>query len=126
MRLTALLISLSLPVAAQADLIAINWVEGAFVHKATISPKKFLEVCGMLKKGENINWRFNANAPADFNIHYHVGDDVVEPENRKGIAKAEGAMLVVLNQDYCWMWRNREATPVDVEVQLNRLVPRTK
>lgn len=105
---------------ASAEMVDLKWKEGAFSHKSSIAPKKFLEVCGRLSKGENIGWRFNGSAPADFNIHYHVGNDVVYPEQRKGIASAESTLAVPLDQDFCWMWSNRGATPVEIELSLNR------
>jgi hypothetical protein len=120
MRAAALLLALAFPVAAMADIVDIKWMDGAFSHKASIAPKKFLEVCGKQKMGDNVAWRFKSNEPTDFNIHYHVGKDVIYPEQRKNIATAEGSLAAPVDQDYCWMWSNRSAQPVDIEVGLKR------
>jgi hypothetical protein len=112
--------SLALASSASAEIVDLKWKEGGFSHKSSIAPKKFLEVCGKLNKGENIGWRFNGSAPTDFNIHYHVGNDVVYPEQRKGIASAESTLVVPLDQDFCWMWSNRGATPIEIELNLSR------
>ncbi|MBL8522584.1 MAG: hypothetical protein JNN20_02730 [Betaproteobacteria bacterium] len=108
---------------SHADLVDIKWTDGAFVHKASIAPTKFLELCGKLKKDDSVEWRFNGSAPTNFNIHYHVGKDVVYPENRKEIAAAEGKLRVPLDQDFCWMWSNKSALPIDLEVSLTKSKP---
>ena len=82
---------------ANAQLVEAKWADGAFAHQATIAPKKFLEVCSKLKTGDAVAWRFNAATPTDFNIHYHVGKDVVYPENRKDVAAAEGMLTIALD-----------------------------
>lgn len=120
MRFAALLFTLTLPLAASADIVDIKWTGDTFSHKASIAPKKFLEVCGKLKKGDGVAWQFKGTAPTDFNIHYHIGKDVSYPENRKEIAGADGLLSVSLNQDYCWMWSNRSAQPVDIEINLKQ------
>ena len=120
MRAAALLLTLVMPALAHADIVDIKWNDAAFSHKASIAPKKFLEVCGKQKKGENVAWQFKGSAPTDFNIHYHVGKDVSYPEKRKDVASADGTLSAPVDQDYCWMWSNRSAQPVDIEVNLKQ------
>ena len=120
MRAVSLLLTVLMPVAASAEIAEIKWADGVYTHKASIAPKKFLEVCGKQKKGEAVNWTFNGTAPTDFNIHYHVGKDVSYPENRKGVASAEGSLVAPLDQDFCWMWTNRAAQPLDLELKLKQ------
>ncbi len=103
---------------SHAELVEIKWANGAFVHKAMVAPKKFLEVCGKLKKDENVSWSYKGNASTDFNIHYHVGKEVAYPENRKETASAEGMLRVPLDQDFCWMWSNKTTQAVEIEVNL--------
>ena len=120
MKAVLLLLTVLMPIAASAEIVEIKWADGVFTHKASIAPKKFLEVCGKQKKGEAVNWTFNGTAPTDFNIHYHVGKDVSYPENRKGVASAEGLLVAPLDQDFCWMWTNRAAQPLDLELKLKQ------
>ncbi len=120
MRLAPLLLALLFPIAASADIVEIKWTGDTFEHKAGIAPKKFLELCGKLKKGDGVMWQFKGSAPTDFNIHYHVGNDVTYPENRKGVASAEGSLVAPLDQDFCWMWTNRSVQPLDMEVTLKQ------
>ena len=121
MRAVLLFVALMLPVAASAEIVDLKWNGDAFAHRVSIAPKKFLEVCGTLKKGDGVSWQFNGSAPTDFNIHYHVGKDVSYPENRKQIASAEGLLSAPLDQDFCWMWSNRATDAVDVEVNLKQV-----
>ena len=120
MRVTSLILTLMLPVAASAEIVDIKWTDGVFAHQASIAPKKFLEVCGKQKMGDVVRWTFNGSAPSDFNIHYHVGKDVSYPEDRKGVATAHGALVAPLDQDYCWMWTNRSAQSLEMEVRLTQ------
>jgi hypothetical protein len=105
---------------SHAELVDIKWTDGAFAHKSSIAPTKFLEVCGKLKKDDNVSWRFSGTALSNFNIHYHVGKDVVYPENRKAITSADGVLRVALDQDFCWMWSNKGDRPIEIEVQLKQ------
>ena len=112
---------LTVPLIASANIVDIKWNGDTYAHKASIAPKKFLEVCGKLKKGESVAWQFKGNAATDFNIHYHVGKDVTYPENRKGVASADGTLPVSLDQDFCWMWSNRSEQPIELEVSLKQV-----
>ena len=120
MRAVSLFLAFMLPVAASAEIVDIKWADGSFSHKGSIAPKKFLEVCGKQRNGETVNWTFIGTAPTDFNIHYHVGKEVSYPENRKGVASAEGSLVAALDQDFCWMWTNRSAQPLDMDVRLKQ------
>ncbi len=116
----AAVLPLTMPLVARANIVDINWAGLEFAYKASIAPKKFLEVCGKLEKDSKVAWRFKGSAPSDFNIHYHVGNDVVYPENRKNIALAEGVLPVPRQDDYCWMWSNRATEPITIELTLSR------
>lgn len=125
MRAASLLLTLLLPVAASAEIVDIKWSDGTFSHKASIAPKKFLEVCGKQKMGDSVAWQFKGSAATDFNIHYHVGKEVSYPENRKDVTSADGTLSAPLDQDYCWMWSNRSAQAVDIEVNLKQVAAKT-
>lgn len=124
--MTAIVVAATNVLTARAELIDIKWNEGTFSHKASVAPIKFLEVCGKLKKDERIGWRFTGSGPSDFNIHYHVGEKVVYAEARKDIANADSALAVPVDQDYCWMWTNKSAQAIDVEVTLTRTLAGAK
>ena len=47
-----------------------------------MSPYKIHEACVKLAPGDRLDWRCEAQAPVDFNIHYRAGPTVVLPVSR--------------------------------------------
>lgn len=120
MRTAALLQVPAFPVATFAQMVDIKWTHRTFSHETTIRLKKFLEVYGKQKIGDSVPRQFKGSAVTNFNIHHHVGKEVSYPENRKGVASAEGSFVAPLDQDYCWMWSNRSLQPIDIGVDLKQ------
>lgn len=119
--LLVLLAGAVLPVAASAEIIDIAWSgEGRFERRVTVAPGKFTEVCGKLTRADAVAWRFEANGPLNFNIHYHQGQDVHYPERRDALAQASGQLRVTLDQDHCWMWTNKSGQAVELQLLLTR------
>ena len=106
--------------ASYAAIVDLDWVNRSFRKDASIAPKKFLEICGALDKGEAVAWQFTGSAATDFNIHYHVGKKVIYPQKRKGVASGSGKLAVPIDQDYCWMWTNNAEQPVNLSVKLKK------
>lgn len=107
--------------AAQAEIVDIGWTrDGRFAHQATIAPAKFVELCGKLPKSQRVQWSFEAGAPLDFNIHYHLGKDVVYPAQLKAVAAAQDSLVTTLEQDYCWMWTNKSLAATTLKITLQR------
>lgn len=105
---------------AAAELIDVKLTPGSPVEKQlTIAAGKFAELCAALKRGQTVSWRFRSEAATDFNIHYHVDQRVEYPEQRKDVKDAGGRLTAQIDEGYCWMWTNRSATPIAVEVHLN-------
>jgi len=106
---------------ARADVIDIAWsAQGRFEHRAEVAPGGFAEVCGTLARGTAVRWHFESAGPMDFNIHYHQGQKVVFPVRRAGAAKGAATLKVKLDQDYCWMWTNKTAQPLSLQLTLSR------
>jgi hypothetical protein len=106
---------------ARAELVELQWsAAGEFEHRFEIAPAKFAEVCGKLARGARVAWRFDGSAPSDFNIHYHAGNKVVFPAQRKGVTASRGTFKARIDQDYCWMWTNPSAAPLTLRVHLAR------
>ena len=49
-------------------------------RQLAVPPGKFSELCATLRRGHVVAWQFRADAPTDFNIHYHVDKRVEYPE----------------------------------------------
>ena len=119
---SALLTAFLWPVCgASAHIVDIAWTaDGRFIHKTRIAAGKFMEICGKVSAGETVRWSFNAEAPLDFNIHYHVGKDVIYPTKRAQVSVGQDVLAATVTQDYCWMWTNKTALPVSLNVELGR------
>lgn len=107
-------------VPALSQVVDIAWdASGQFAAKEAVAARKFVEVCGKLKKGQTVDWQFSSERPLDFNIHYHEGEKVAYPEKRETTSKSGGALLVAVAQDYCWMWTNRGMADASLTLRLN-------
>lgn len=106
---------------AAGHIVEITWSEkGRFAHRGEVAPGKFVEVCGAVPVNTQVHWRFQANAPLDFNIHYHEGKQVQTPVQLDGVRRGFATLHVRAAQDHCWMWRNRGDAPVSFSLTLRR------
>jgi hypothetical protein len=104
-----------------AEIVDIRWdASGRFERSLGVAPGKFAEVCGKLPAGLKVGWAFEATAPLDFNLHYHVGKEVVYPAKLGAVAMAKDSLSTKIDQDYCWMWSNKSSAPATVRVTLQR------
>ena len=121
MKLLPLAACLLVALPAHAEIAEVQWgSDGSAAREFSVAPGKFFEWCTKLRRGEKVRWQFDAGAtPLDFNVHYHEGKDVRFPAKHDGIARAEGAVEVAVDQDYCWMWSSkRGAQPATVKASL--------
>jgi hypothetical protein len=106
---------------AQAELINIEWPAGGrFERSVNLAPGKFAEVCGTLDEGQTIHWSFEAQEALNFNIHYHLGKEVIYPARQNQVRQARGELPVEVKQDYCWMWVNKSPRTVRLTLALTR------
>ena len=119
--LTAAFAALAVASPVRADIIDIAWdASGRFERTVTVAPGKFAELCGKLPAGLKVRWDFEASAPLDFNVHYHVGKDVVFPSKMAATRKAKDVLDTRIEQDYCWMWSNKTSAAASLKVELQR------
>ena len=106
---------------ALADIVDIAWDhEGRFERSVPVAPGKFAEICGKLPAGLKVGWNFEASAPLDFNVHYHVGKEVAFPFKLTSVVTAKDTLTTKIDQDYCWMWSNKTAASATIKVNLQR------
>jgi hypothetical protein len=113
------LLALAAAAPARAELVELVWKDGGrFGRTLTLAPGKFAEVCGTLRTGQTVAWSFEAAAPLNFNIHYHVDKDVHYPARQDQVSSLTGDLAVTAAQDYCWMWTNKAGKPVRLGLSL--------
>lgn len=64
------------------------------------------EECLELRAGQELKYSFTSNAPLDFNVHYHVGEEVFYPVKKDDSKKEDGTFKPETKQEYCLMWTN--------------------
>jgi hypothetical protein len=112
--LIALLAGL-VPVADAAGVESVT-AEKPFAH--SVRPRQIAEECFKLPAGQAIGYAFEASAPVDFNIHYHVGKDVVYPVKGDQVRQAVDRFTAPSDQDFCLMWTNATLEMVTVKGRL--------
>jgi hypothetical protein len=79
----------------------------------------FDERCLKIAAGESIHFAFRADAPVDFNIHFHAGKDVHYPIRQAGVRDSSGTFRAERTEDYCLMWE-ASSRAVRIEGSLER------
>lgn len=103
------------------QIVVITWdAGGRFRHAGELAPAAVLEVCGPLEAGSSVAWSFKSGAALESNVHYHDGDRVIYPAKYPPLQKLDARLIVETKQEFCWMWRNRQATVVSLELELRR------
>jgi len=95
---------------AASEATADGWKAFSFV----LEPKKMHEECQRVDAGQKRRYMWKADAPVDFNIHYHRGNDVFYPVMRDAMRGDGGTFAAKEGEDYCWMWTAKDK-PAKVE-----------
>lgn len=86
-----------------------------------IAPYESHEECAKMVPGDRIDYRFEAQRPVAFNIHYHEGKVLVIPVSVDSTTQESGTFRPLVPQDYCLMWEaGREGAILDYGVALIR------
>lgn len=88
--------------------------------EATLAPQAVEELCFDLAAGEAVHYRFDADAPLDFNLHWHRDREVFYPVKRDAVRTVEGRFRAESGETYCLMWTNRGAAPVPLRARVER------
>ena len=71
--------------------------------------------------GDRLSYRFEAQRPVKFNIHYHEGKSVILPVTRDDVTTDDDTFRPLAEQDYCLMWEaGREGAILDYRILLVR------
>jgi hypothetical protein len=98
----------------------IRWTNDAFEHAQSIAPGKIAEVCGAVNPQQPIDWKYSANDALAFNIHRHVGSEVIYATRSFGTRELNGRFAPKQQHEWCWMWTNDTTSAVNLKVKLQR------
>jgi hypothetical protein len=82
--------------------------------RLSIAAGKVGEVCMPLGAGDTLAWRFRASAPVDFNLHHHVGEQVLTPVALTARTRSRARHTADRRNDWCLMWTAPAAQAVTV------------
>lgn len=88
--------------------------------EASLSPGAFDELCFELGAGESMRYSFDADAPVDFNVHWHQGGVVSYPVRIVAVARLGSVFRSPKKEAYCLMWTNRSRTAVSLRARIDR------
>jgi hypothetical protein len=83
----------------------------------SLDASKMHESCVRLEKGETARFEWKSDQPLDFNIHYHVGNEVFYPVKKDGVTQGKDTFKASIAQDYCWMWTASKVTQLEGSVR---------
>jgi hypothetical protein len=85
----------------------------------TLGPGAFEELCFELDAGGSVRYAFDADAPLDFNAHWHRGKDVFFPIKSAAVERRAGVFRAPAKEAYCLMWTNRQRRPVVLRARID-------
>jgi hypothetical protein len=79
------------------------------------------EECFAMASGDELRWRFSADAPLDFGVYYRDGKVVVMPVTRERVTVGEGRFVALSAHDYCASWESgAQALTLNYSLELGR------
>jgi hypothetical protein len=87
---------------------------------ARLQPGAFEEMCFELSAGAAVRYAFDADAPLEFNLHWHRGSKVLYPLRSDAVARRAGTYRSGQDEAYCLMWTNRNRAAVVLRARIDR------
>jgi hypothetical protein len=82
-----------------------------------LAPGKADEACMKLAAGDTLRWTFEADAGVAFNVHHHVGKDVLMPVDVKDTRAHVGTVVADRANEWCLMWTAPKDRPARIRGQ---------
>jgi len=79
-----------------------------------LKPGKPHEKCIVLDSGQKLEYRFEATAKVNFNLHYDKGDSMYYPVKLDRTLGESGIYETKSREKYCLQWENRSDADVEV------------
>ena len=88
------------------------------VSGVELAPRAMHEECMKLSIGERIAYRFKAQPPVSFNIHFHEGNAVIMPIDISSSEDEAGTFAADREQIFCLTWEaGAQGSRLDYRVQ---------
>jgi hypothetical protein len=81
----------------------------------TVAPGQVEETCMPLARGDRLQWRFTTSAALEFNVHHHVGQQVLMPVQRRPARLDQGSVVADRDNEWCLMWTAPAERAVEVQ-----------
>ncbi|MCZ6831744.1 MAG: hypothetical protein O7F73_19555 [Gammaproteobacteria bacterium] len=85
---------------------------GQLEREVNIEAGKIEEPCFAMALADRLEYEFSSDEALDFNLHYHQGNAIFFPVERKNIHQHEAVFVSTGSRKYCLMWSNRGENPV--------------
>jgi hypothetical protein len=105
---------LSQPITGTGDVAGLR----APAVTVSLAPFEFRERCYELRPGAVLGYRFTADQPVDFDIHYHDGLLTQFALTSKGTRGAEGRFEAAAQRRYCVFWANPGLAPAGLTYRI--------
>ncbi|MGE4130542.1 MAG: hypothetical protein AB7F86_02845 [Bdellovibrionales bacterium] len=89
----------------------------------TLNAGKVHEECLLLNVGQQLAYSFETKSFVDFNIHYHLGQEVFYPVKKDATKTHKDIFTAGSAQDYCLMWTNKNTRKVLLKYELQIISP---
>jgi len=87
------------------------------VTRKAIAPYATHEECAKMDADDRIDYRFEAQRPVAFNIHYREANVVIMPVSVDNVTTDSGIFRALIAQDYCLTWEaGREGAILDYRI----------
>jgi len=95
--------------------------EGEGAYSIRVKGRGFDERCVRLDAGESIRYRFSADVPVDFNIHFHRGKEVFYPVEARASRAADASFTAPHADTYCLMWERAGDGAATIDGSVDRI-----
>lgn len=109
---SAIVVLVSAPVIGNAD------TRANVSQTMTVEPGKMHEECMKLDAGDKLSYEFESGTDLIFNVHYHVGEEIIFPVEDHKTSAESSALEIEIEQDYCLMWTNRSPEDSDLHYEV--------
>ena len=89
-------------------------IDAGMQEEVIIASSSFYEACDKLTPGQQVEYSFEISKPVNFNVHYHIAQEINYPVQKENIDSMSGVFTAEAKAMYCCMWSNKQPVPVSL------------